>query len=226
MPGYYEEKLAAEKLRQAYEIAPLRVRQYLDAEINFVLDHIKPSDKVLELGCGYGRVLEWVIQKAAFAAGIDTSYASLTLAHNSTQQQSGSCLCLCLADAANLSFRNGVFDVVICIQNGISAFHVDQRKLIEEAIRVTRPGGTVLFSSYSENFWDDRLQWFELQAQHGLLGEIDYNATGDGVIVCKDGFRATTVKPDQFMALISGLGIKPDTKEVDRSSLFYLISPP
>jgi 2-polyprenyl-6-hydroxyphenyl methylase/3-demethylubiquinone-9 3-methyltransferase len=221
MPGYYEEKLAAEKLKQVYDIAPPRVRQYFEAEINFVLDYIKPSDKVLELGCGYGRVLEPIAQKAAFAVGIDTSYASLSLAHNSTQQKSGPCLCL--ANAVNSSFRDGAFDVVACIQNGISAFHVDQRKLIEEAVRVTRPGGTVLFSSYSEKFWDDRLEWFELQAQHGLLGEIDYDATGDGVIVCKDGFSATTVTPDQFRMLAADMGISCHIEEVDASIVFCVI---
>ena len=90
-------------------------------------------------------------------------------------------------------------------------------------MRVTRPGGTVLFSSYSENFWDDRLEWFELQAQHGLLGEIDYAATGNGVIVCKDGFTASTVTPDQFKAHTSQLGVASEIKEVDDSSLFCIL---
>lgn len=217
MPGYYEEKLAAGKLRQVYEIAPPRVRQYLEAEIGFVLEHIASSDNVLELGCGYGRILERIAAKAALTVGIDTSFASLLLADRRQTP-------VVLADAADLSFHDGTFDVVVCIQNGISAFHVDQQRLISEAVRVTRPGGTALFSSYSDKFWDDRLNWFELQAHHGLLGEIDYDATGDGVIVCKDGFRATTVSPGQFEELASRLGIKPILKEVDRSSLFCIIS--
>jgi len=217
MSGYYDEKLSAEKLRRVYEIAPPRVRQYLEAEIAFVLDHIKPTDTVLELGCGYGRVLERMAQKAAFAVGIDTSLASLRLID---RQQTP----VVLTDVANPSFRDGAFDLVICIQNGISAFHVDQRSLISEALRIARHGGTILFSSYSDKFWDDRLRWFELQAQHGLLGEIDYDATGDGVIVCKDGFTVTTVTPDQFRNHTSAFGIVPIIKEVDGSSLFCVIT--
>jgi 2-polyprenyl-6-hydroxyphenyl methylase/3-demethylubiquinone-9 3-methyltransferase len=123
-------------------------------------------------------------------------------------------------DAACLGFRNQAFDVVACIQNGISAFKVDQRTLIAESIRVTRPGGKVLFSSYSEKFWDDRLEWFKLQAEHGLLGEIDWQATGNGVIVCKDGFRATTVGPGEFAALTAGFDAQCRSEEVDGSSLF------
>ena len=42
--SYYSDKLSAEKLRQCYQIAPLRVKQYFNAEIQYVLDKIKPSD--------------------------------------------------------------------------------------------------------------------------------------------------------------------------------------
>jgi 2-polyprenyl-6-hydroxyphenyl methylase/3-demethylubiquinone-9 3-methyltransferase len=65
-------------------------------------------------------------------------------------------------NAIELGFGNRQFDMVICIQNGISAFKVDQQKLIKEAMRVTRSGKTILFSSYSERFWEDRLEWFRV----------------------------------------------------------------
>jgi 2-polyprenyl-6-hydroxyphenyl methylase/3-demethylubiquinone-9 3-methyltransferase len=87
-------------------------------------------------------------------------------------------------------------------------------------MRVTRSGKTILFSSYSERFWEDRLEWFRIQSDHGLIGEIDYDATGDGVIVCKDGFRASTVGPDDFVSLTSDFDIIPKITEVDGSSVF------
>lgn len=123
-------------------------------------------------------------------------------------------------NAIELGFIDRQFDVVICIQNGISAFKTDQRKLIEEAMRVTRSGGTVLFSSYSEHFWEDRLQWFRIQSEHGLIGLIDDNATGNGTIICKDGFRASTVAPDDFISFTSDFDIDPMISEVDGSSIF------
>ncbi len=126
-------------------------------------------------------------------------------------------------DASRLGFRDNIFDIVVCIQNGISAFKVDQRQLIAEAVRVTRPGGKVLFSSYSDKFWEHRLEWFELQAQHGLLGEIDYAATGDGVIVCKDGFRATTVNLGQFRCLCAPIFNYIDVIETDNSFICCII---
>lgn len=218
MHGYYSQKLSAEQLKLCYEIAPPRVKRYLKAEIEFVLDKIKSSDLVLELGCGYGRVLKELVIKAKTVVGIDTSHVSLRLAQETL---GGTPYCDFFAmDAVELGFYERQFDVVICIQNGISAFKVDQRKLIEEAMRVTRSGGTALFSSYSERFWENRLEWFRLQSKHALIGEIDEDATGNGIIVCKDGFRASTVSPDDFISLTSGFNINPIITEVDGSSIF------
>jgi len=221
MHSYYSHKLSAERLKLCYEIAPLRVKCFLEAEIEFILDRIQSSDLVLELGCGYGRVLNEILEKTKTVVGIDTSHDSLLLIQDSIAENT-SCNIFEM-DAVQLGFRNRQFDVVVCIQNGISAFKVDQRKLIEEAMRVTRSGGTVLFSSYSESFWEDRLRWFRLQSELELIGEIDEDATGDGVIVCKDGFKATTISPNDFISLTSGFDVDPIITEVDGSSIFFEI---
>ncbi len=218
MHGYYSQKLSAERLKLCYEIAPPRVKRYLEAEIEFILDRIEPSALVLELGCGYGRVLQRLVAKTETVVGIDTSHDSLRLAWEMIGDRP-SCHLLEM-NAMDLGFHDRQFDMVICIQNGISAFGVDQRKLIQEAMRVTRFGKKVLFSSYSERFWEDRIEWFRIQSDHGLIGEIDYDATGYGVIVSKNGFRATTVGPDDFISLTSDFDIVPTITEVDDSSIF------
>ncbi len=222
MGDYYSSKLSGQRLRLCYEIAPPRVQRYLQAEIAFVLERVSPSFLVLELGCGYGRVMERLAGKARRVVGIDTSRDSLRMAQEYVGLAS-SCQFIQM-NAAALGFRDRCFDVVACIQNGISAFNIDRRNLIQEAVRVTRPGGTVLFSSYSQRFWPHRLEWFRTQAQHGLIGPIDEQATGGGVIVCKDGFRATTVSPDEFTSLLSEYPLPPKIIEVDRSSLFCEIA--
>jgi len=216
--GYYAQKLSAERLRRCYEIAPPRVQQYLRAEIEFVMDRIGAADSVLELGCGYGRVLQRLLAKARLVVGVDTSRASLLLAK---ELVGGTRVChLVEMNAVALGFRSGQFEAVICIQNGISAFKVDPRKLMAEAIRVTQSGGTVLFSSYSERFWEDRLEWFRIQADYGLVGEIDDQATGEGTVVCKDGFRATTFSPEELVSLASAFDVVARITEVNGSSIF------
>ena len=222
MGGYYSQRLSAERLRLCYELAPPRVQQYLQAEVDYVKERIQDSDRVLELGCGYGRVVKQLARKARFVIGVDTSLASLRLGLEILGNISN--YCILNMDAVYLGFSDRVFDKVVCIQNGISAFHVDQKELIRESIRVTKRDGTVLFSSYSNRFWKERLEWFELQSEAGLLGEIDYEKTCNGAIMCKDGFTATTVQPDQFRLLTEGFSVDAQIEEVDGSSLFCQIT--
>ncbi|MEW6261910.1 MAG: class I SAM-dependent methyltransferase [Thermodesulfobacteriota bacterium] len=218
---YYAQKLSAERLRLVYEIASPRIRRYLEAELEFVLARFQPDNRVLELGCGYGRVLDRLAEKSRNVYGLDTSWESLVLAKE--RHQSHPPFRLALMTGARLGFRDRAFDLTACVQNGISAFKVDRRELMIEALRVTRPGGLVLFSSYSPKIWPERLDWFRAQAAHGLLGEIDEEKTSPGVIVCKDGFQAFTVGPKEFLALAESIGVKAEIQEVDESSVFCLL---
>ncbi len=217
---YYEDHLSGERLRRCYEIAPPRIRRYLDAEVAFVRESVRGFNRVLELGCGYGRALRDIAPVVSHAVGCDTSRASLRLARAFLGPRDETELVR--ADAARLSFASGTFDAVACIQNGISAFGVDRRRLVSEAVRVARSGGLLLFSTYSPRIWNERLEWFRLQAREGLIGPIDEPRTRAGTIVCTDGFRATTVGGREFTALFEGIGLLPELREVDGSSVFCL----
>ncbi len=217
MDNYYDKNLSSDRLKRVYELAPPRVRQYLEAEIAFVLTRIEAADFVLELGCGYGRVLERLASKAKLTIGIDTSQPSLLAAAEFCPLPN---VGLARMNAISLGFKSRSFDRVVCIQNGISAFHVDPLGMLRECVRVTKSGGRILVSTYSERFWNDRLEWFRLQSQAGLLGQIDWDQTGEGVIVCTDGFRATTFTPEMLNSLAARLDLSYSLYEVDGSSLF------
>ena len=223
MSEYYSRKLSATRLKRAYDAASPRVKQYLDAEVDHVLKKIRPGAHVIELGCGYGRILPRLADKAGCVIGIDTSTPSLELAQQTLGTRPN--CSLSRMNAVKLGFHDRAFDCLVCIQNGISAFHVDPKTLISESVRVTRAGGTVLFSSYSDKFWKHRLEWFELQSKAGLLGEIDYDRTADNVIVCRDGFTATILDAEDFRALTSNINADVRIVEVDESSLFCEIRP-
>ena len=221
MTGYYSKKLSGERLKAMYESASPGIRQYLQLEINYARTLVNPNATVLELGCGYGRIMRQLAPYAKKIAGVDTSPESLTLGHEFLNKLAN-CELVC-ADAASLPYSNESFDVVLCLQNGISAFHVDQKKLIDEALRVTRQHGLTVFSTYSERFWPERLAWFEQQARDGFIGPIDYDKTGKGRIVCTDGFSATTVNIDEFEKLTSHVQGTVNIFGLDRSSLLCTI---
>jgi len=222
MAEYYSEKLAAERLELCYKLAPPRVMRYLDAEISFVRKRIKAEDYVLDLGCGYGRVLKVLEGSTKHLLGIDN--AVNTLLYGRTFLSGGRPF-LSAMDAYRQGFKSETFDLVFCIQNGISAFGRDPGLLIDEALRITKKKGTVLFSSYSNKFWDHRLEWFEIQSENNLIGEIDYRLTGNGTIICKDGFRATTLNIEKFRVLTENVKGRVEFYEVDESSIFCEIIP-
>jgi hypothetical protein len=59
-----------------------------------------------------------------------------------------------------------------------------------------------------------------------LVGAIDHHHTGNGTIVCKDGFRAGMYSGEAFRALSRGLGAEPAITTVDESSVFREIPVP
>jgi len=216
---YYRKSLSAERLKRCYDVAPKRTIQYLEAEIAHVKNHIHKGKKVLELGCGYGRVLKELANKCQTLVGIDLAPDNILMAQNHLSEYKN--VEVILMDAEFLGFRDNQFDVVLCIQNGLSAFKIKPVKLVKEVIRVTRTRGLCFFSTYSQKFWEDRLEWFRRQSEEGLLGEIDYDATRPGLIVCKDGFRSSTFYEDDFWRLAETLKLESEIVEVDNSSLFW-----
>jgi len=218
MGTYYRSHILGSDLQRVYELASPRIREYLHAEIESVVERVRGASRVLELGCGYGRLLREVAPQVGRAVGIDVTAANLQSAASYLSAQHN---CdLLLMDAVRLAFADGRFDATVCAQNGICAFGVDRSKLVSEAVRVTREGGQVLFSTYSPEIWADRLEWFRAQAQAGLIGPIDESQSKDGTIVCRDGLRLATASADEFRDLFTRAGQRARIREVDHSSVF------
>jgi 2-polyprenyl-6-hydroxyphenyl methylase/3-demethylubiquinone-9 3-methyltransferase len=125
--------------------------------------------------------------------------------------------------ARNILFPDQSFDIVLGIQNALSAMKIDPVILVTQAIRVTKKGGKVILGSYSDKIWTDRLKWFIQQSQQGLLGEIDFDKTKNGIIVCKDGFSAATFSSNDFQTLVENRKLKASIEEVDESAIFCVI---
>jgi SAM-dependent methyltransferase len=151
--------------------------------------------------------------------GIDTSLESLRLAARLAGRPPR--YRIACMDAARLGVPAAAFDAVVCVQNGVRALSAAPLALLREALRVTRPGGVVLLSTYAEEFWPHRLEWFERQAEAGLIGRIDRSRTVAGTIVCEDGLRLGTFAPADFLALAAAAAVDGQLTRVDGSSLVW-----
>ena len=219
--NYYEQNLNSQRLFQVYDTKIPRVRQYLDKEIDFVRKRLRGSENVLEVGAGYGRILKELSHSAKSFVGIDVSEGSIEFGKEYLKELPN--VRLEVMDVHRLDFVE-VFDVALCLQNGLSALKGEPIDLIKISLRALLKGGKAYFSTYSTKFWRHRLAWFQEQADKGLLGEIDREQTKDGVIVCKNGFRAVIFTEKDFVKLGEASGCRYEIQEVDESSLFLMIT--
>lgn len=219
MDNYYNEKLNAQKLFQVYETQIPRIKQYLQAEIDFVNKTLLKSESVLELGAGYGRIVKELAPYCGSIVGMDISKENVLLGQEYIKGFFNASMVE--MDVHQMAFSKA-FDVILCLQNGWSAMGADAI-VLQKILEILAPEGRVYFSSYSAKFWDVRLKWFEEQASKGLLGELDDSKTKDGVIICKDGFKAMTHSPEDFQKIGEMSGYPYEVVEVDESSLFLII---
>ena len=219
--NYYAQNLNSQKLFQVYDTKIPRIRQYLDREINFIRKRLRGSENVLEIGAGYGRILKELSIHAKSFVGIDISGESIEFGKEYLKGLSN--VYLEVKDARELNFVD-TFDVVLCLQNGLSALKGDSLELIKISLKAMPEGGKAYFSTYSAKFWQHRLAWFREQVNKGLLGELDEEQTKDGVIVCRDGFRAVTFTESDFVKFGEASGCRYEIREVDESSLFLIIT--
>ena len=116
----------------------------LDALRFLFNDYLKKSDKVLDLGCGNGRFVDYFKEKKVKYLGLDNSRALVEIAklkHPAEQ--------FIVGDALDLPFPTSDFDVVLslAVLHHIPSLKLRQQFFIEAA-RVLKPGGTLVATTW------------------------------------------------------------------------------
>jgi ubiquinone/menaquinone biosynthesis C-methylase UbiE len=93
------------------------------------------GQELLDVGCGTGRFTEAFEHAGAQVTGIDDDPAMLTLAASRTDAT------LLRADAHTIPLPDDTFDVAVAVT--LLEFADDPRRVVDELIRVTRPGGRI-----------------------------------------------------------------------------------
>ena len=114
-------------------------RYSFDIESGVVLAALRPLSndvRVLDVGCGTGRLTTRLEASGATVVGLDLDPAMLGIASSRTEG------CLILGDARSIPFGDATFDRVVAVT--LCEFTDDPDTVFAELARVTRPGGRVV----------------------------------------------------------------------------------
>lgn len=114
------------------------------SDLNFLIDYIDSGDKVLDLGCGNGRLFDVLKDKKVEYIGVDNSYKLLLEArklHAENQYR------FIEADALNLPFKDNEFDkiVSIAVLQHIPSYNY-RILFLKECLRTLKKGGKLILT--------------------------------------------------------------------------------
>ena len=144
-------------IRASYEDARI-VTRYVrvglwPAEEALVAEHLPEAARVLDLGCGAGRVAIPLAEMGLDVVGIDVSEGMIAAAREQAKyaEQVRGALSFDVGDATQLSFPDESFDSVLFCYNGIELVpgRRGKERVLMEALRVLRPGGRLILCVHS-----------------------------------------------------------------------------
>lgn len=149
-------KYLLEKTHQNYnQIADdfSRTRTYIWEELGFFGEYAVKGDKILDLGCGNGRLYELLKEKSVDYYGIDNSEKLIEIAKIRYPEVK-----FLVADALNLPFPDSFFDKVfsIAVLHHIPSEEL-RLKFLEEIKRVLKPGGLLVATVW--DLWQIKTAW-------------------------------------------------------------------
>lgn len=121
---------------------------------------LRPSGRLLELGCGDGGLTLLLARMGFETCGIDIAPTAIAWAKEKAQAQ-GLSIDFRVGDVLDLPYSDDLFDLVV---DG-HCFHCivgeDRNRFLSQAMRVTRPGGLFLVMTMCNEPPKDVKQWFD-----------------------------------------------------------------
>lgn len=199
----------------------------------------QPGDELLDVGCGVGIGPVYLAARyGCRVVGVDITPRMLERAQERAQRHSVSDLLdYRLADMHALPFADGRFDAAIA--ESVLTFSADKTHVVDELLRVVRPGGRIAFT---EAIWvqppPPEKAAFMAEAAgmpHGVLNHAEWQAILErsdlaGIIAESYALTASEEAKNQYRRISIGdylrtLGaffkaiVKPQYREVFRSAL-------
>lgn len=135
-------------------------RRYPWDDFKLFDQYVNTGDRILDIGCGNGRLAEYLSDKNVDYVGIDSSDKLIDHARQKNPKAKFK-----VADATTVPFSDNEFNTVFCIA---TLHHIPsvklRQKVIQEAFRVVRSGGYLIMTEW--NLWNKR--WWKLLSRYAL----------------------------------------------------------
>jgi len=178
---------------------PQLIQEFLDGEIEFINKHIKPNKEILEIGCGYGRLLKLLSKSSERVWGIDFSRTLLKKAKENLKNYNN--IGILEMNATNLKFNQESFDYCLCLDASFGNMPKIEIDVLREMKKVTKKGGEIIISVFSENAKDFQIKNYE---RIGLT-----NIQDDGIAVTtSEGMYSRRFSKEDLINLFRDIGME------------------
>ena len=134
------DKILGDKLTPAFA-------RYLEEELSYIKSAVSKDARVLEVGCGAGRVIKELAPLVLEIVGTDHSFAQVEAADRILNKYKNVKIVFC--DGRNIPTPDAYFDLTFSAFNTFGNLCYDKFRVLLEMRRVTK--GRVLLSVYGEN---------------------------------------------------------------------------
>lgn len=136
-------------------VMPESYKMWFDLEKKYLQKNIKKNSSVLEIGCGDGRSLNYIINLASKIVGIDIDEKAINDAESNLDG-----IDFRVADGKNLPFKDSSFDYIICMTTPAN-FGDDKDKFYSEMKRVVKYDGEIILSVFNEDALEERMKSYK-----------------------------------------------------------------
>jgi len=163
-------------------------RTTVEAELSLITEHLTPSSKVLDVGCGAGIPVARHLAETFSLTGIDISSTMIALARENVPTAH-----FIIADVMETEFPASSFDAIVSFY---AIFHIPRQEhlnLFRRLARWLRPGGLLLFTiankddgaGYTEDdFFGETMYWsnFGPSTYEKFLAETGFQIEQEGIV--------------------------------------------
>jgi SAM-dependent methyltransferase len=167
----------------------------LDIDLAFAERHFSPPGRLLDLGCGTGRLLIPFSRRGFWTVGVDLSAEMLKVAGEKAAA-AGVSIERARANLVDLAaFDDQSFDYVACLFSTLGmVLGVDlRRRVVTHVHRLLRPGGKFILHVHNRwfNWWSRSMRWWLLK--DCLRGVARRPSAGDHVMPPHQGSAGLTL---------------------------------